>query len=315
MLGQSKSLKPSTKAGQLSAESEPRFIYILSTGRCGTHWLARAFGQVYSDCAVVEHEPLGPEYCSKETLRCDSRLTELATAPPIENHLARIDRILKQQAYIECGWPAFSAVPLFIRRYGTRLRLIHLVRHPATTAASYLSLGFYDQQAKDNEWKRLCQLSPFDPGIKHQSYKHCWEQLEPYEKCLFQWLEIHSYAEEIKRTYSDVPCHTVQMEDLFSEQVGAETFATMADFIGLPQQSTIDVTRSERISSGYRTQQRIHHQSIHRHPDVIALAEYYGYGFDDFSDEKLHKRYLTSFNERLRKKWREPIKRLYKWLW
>lgn len=299
--------------GQYLAEGEPRFVYVMSTGRCGTHWLARAFDHLYGDCAVVEHEPLGPKYRPKETLRCYSHLAQLAAQPPIANHLARIDRILERKTYIECGWPAFAAVPLFIQRYGSRLRLIHLVRHPVTTSASYLSLGHYNRESKDNVWQRLCQLTPFDPGIKHRSYEDYWGQLQPYEKCLFHWLEIHDYAEEIKRTYPSIACHTVRMEDLFSEQAGAEVLAAMLNFIGLSRRPAIDVAQNKRISTGYRTDQKFNYQIIHQHPEVMTLAKGYGYGLDDLSGKELHKRYQASFSERLRKRYLRPIKRLYGW--
>jgi hypothetical protein len=153
------------------ATDAPPFLYVISTGRCGTQWLASGLGQIYADRAVVEHEPLGPDYRPKETLRSPERLAELAARPPLAEHLARIDRVLREKPFIECGWPAFAAVPLFIERYGRHLRLVHLVRHPVPTALSYLTHKFHRPAEKEDEFVKLTQLEPFDAGIVHRQHQ------------------------------------------------------------------------------------------------------------------------------------------------
>ncbi len=274
------------------------FLYVISTGRCGTQWLADTLGRVYADCAVVEHEPLGPEYRPRETLRSPGRLAKLAARAPLAGHLVRIDRVLKEKPYIECGWPAFAAVPLFIERYGPRLRLVHLVRSPVPTALSLLTHGFY-HSGRNEAYNRLATLDAFDAGIVHRHYRDEWARLPTYEKCLFQWLEIHTWAEQIKRTYPEVPLLTVRMEDLYGADGGAIRDA-ITDLAGLPRRSAVHRLRSERVDKWrLRTVEIFRWTRVFRHPEVVSLARHYGYDFDGFEGKELRQRYSVPMSERL----------------
>ena len=42
--------------------------FVLSTGRCGTQWLAEALGRVFEGRLRVEHEPLHLGYLPRERL-------------------------------------------------------------------------------------------------------------------------------------------------------------------------------------------------------------------------------------------------------
>ncbi len=282
--------------------SEPRFLYIISTGRCGTQWLASVLGAIYADRAVIEHEPLGPAYRPKETLRVPGRLAELASTPPLARHLARIDGILEHSPYIECGWPAFAAVPIFIDRFGPRLRLIHLVRHPVYTALSYQTVNHYQLEPGD-QWLP-CELDPFDAGVMHPHYRDRWDRLSAYEKSLFQWLEIHTWAETLKRDYPQAGIRTVRLEDLFSPH-GAAVLHEITDMAGLPRRQALDTKLYERVDAHQQgTFRQFEWTQIYEYPEVMALATHYGYEFDTLESERLIQRYRSPVLERLNKQFK-----------
>lgn len=292
----------------INRADEPRFLYIISTGRCGTQWLARALGEIYADHAIVTHEPLGPAYQPKETLRSPERLNRLAARPPLAGHLAYIDGTLELKPYIECGWPAFAAVPLFIDRYGPRLRLIHLLRHPVHTALSYQTVNHYQLMSGD-PWLP-CELDPFDEGILHRQYRAEWDKLSAYEKSLFQWLEIHSWAESIKTAYPQVPLKTVCMEDLFSTHGGA-VLDEIIDMAGLPHRPALHALLSRQVDAVHEgTERKFDWQQIHRHPEVLALASHYGYSLDNLETDVLRQRYKAPFLRRVRKRFIQFRRRL-----
>ena len=39
----------------------PRATFFLSTGRCGTQWLAASLAEHYGDMATVDHEPMSAD--------------------------------------------------------------------------------------------------------------------------------------------------------------------------------------------------------------------------------------------------------------
>lgn len=254
-------------------------LFVISTGRCGTQWLAKALDHTYADCASVTHEPLGPHYSPKTTLRAPAALREIAGQEPLAGHLAHIDAVVRDRAYIECGWPAFALIPLLVERYGARLRVVHLVRHPVSTALSYLSHNFYRPEARDDAYIRMAQLEPTDPGIKYSLYQEIWPQLSAYEKALFQWLEINSWAEELKSTYSSVPVCTIRMEDLFSK-IGETQVSCLTGLAGLPWREELGSLLTRRVDAYQRPiRDDFDWRRVHRHPKVIELAGHYGYNF------------------------------------
>lgn len=291
-----------------SNQSDNRFLYILSTGRCGTQWLASVLKELYSDCAVVEHEPLGPAYNPKQTLRSPATLAQLTQDPVVGNHLDRIDAILTEQPYIECGWPAFAAVPLFRERFGDRLRVIQLTRHPVWTALSYQTVNHY-QLPPGDQWL-AGELDPWDAGITFSHYRQNWDALSPYEKSLFQWLEIHTWSDELRATYPNLPFATIRMEDLFSS-AGDKALDQILDMAGLPQRQALYDRLTSRVDAHQQgTTQAFDWQQIHNHPAVIQLAERLGYRLDDIDTDTLAQRYNASLPERLQKHFKAFRRRL-----
>ncbi len=189
----------------------PAIVAFLSTGRCGTQWLAAGLRDLYPSIAV-EHEPIGPLYKPRRYFRCYDNPEAPLQEPQVRRHLERIEQ--ERRLYVETGWPLFAALPLFARRFPNRLRVVHLTRHPVPSAMSHLSHNSYAGSGRDDSYTRWATLAPDDPGVLQAGYAARWEALAPFEKCLFWWTEVHGYALELPERLGSVPFLRVQSEHL-----------------------------------------------------------------------------------------------------
>src|SRR5262249_42648763 len=148
--------------------------FVLSTGRCGTQWLARFFRENLGDAATVTHEPI---------------LDSWSKHPEdVDVHLRFIDDTLKRHGYIECGYALWKSIPFLIDRFAPDVRIIHLVRHPVPTAWSWLTHRAFCEPLLPHLPEKVL-LSPFDEGVQFSQYRERWSSMSPYEKALYYWLE------------------------------------------------------------------------------------------------------------------------------
>lgn len=253
------------------ADAHPA-VFFVSTGRCGTQWLQKALGGTYSDLAVVTHEPVRGPYEPKRYLRAYDRLDELLAAGAVARHLAFIQGTIGTKTYIETGWPSYPALPLFIDRLAGRVRIVHLVRHPVPVA---LSLSSHEVYAPRQGWVAGAAISPFDPGTVQNDLQPRWAAMEPYEKCLFWWTEIHLYALELRERHPAIPFAFVRYEDLFDPATGA--LRDLIGFLELPWRDAIETFRTERVDRYRRPVPAAERQLVLHYPRTVALAAKFGY--------------------------------------
>jgi hypothetical protein len=258
--------------------------FVLSTGRCGTQWLAEALGQVFAERLRVEHEPLHLGYRPRERLAQQTPLLE------VQRHLDAIEDTLAHRPYLECGHPCWSALPWIAQRLRGRVRVIHLVRHPVPTALSWLTHQAYQPPLLPHLPEKVL-LSPFDAGVRFPEYRERWQVLTPFEKCLYYWLEVNAFALTLEAE-GGLPWLRLRFEDLFA----GDGLEPLLGFLALPQDRRLDALRGERIDR---------HQSVLAvpegiatlvgHPEVVALAQALGYGMDGLDESALQQRYLPQF--------------------
>lgn len=271
-------------------------VLFISAGRAGTQWLAWALGEAYADLAVVTHEPLKAEYDLRKFLRHPERVAGSPHAKAIHAHL---DAIANDKTYIETGWTGLGLVPLFYERFGARLRLVQLYRHPVPSAISLLTHGLHDPD-KDEDIAGWGQLDPGVDGVVQRDYAARWPSLTPFEKCLFQWTEIHLYGAELRRTYPKTPFLEVKSEDMFVPGTGA--LRRIAEFAGLPAREEFIAATSRRIDRYTRyTRQDFDPGEVRAHPRTVELALAQGYDLAAIDTASLRRRYRRNLLNALRR--------------
>jgi hypothetical protein len=261
--------------------------FVLSTGRCGTQWLAEQLPRSYGDRFRVEHEPLHNFYAPRQNLSVRT-LADLSAeaAEAILPHVEEIETCLAQRSYLECGHPCWSALPALADRFRGRVRIIHLVRHPVPTAFSWLTHRAYEPPLLPFLPTKTL-LSPFDPGILLPEYQERWEGLTAFEKCLYYWSEVNLFGLAQEQALG-VPWLRLTYEDLFF----ADGLERLLEFLELPPTETLTTARAESIDR-FRslTPQRPDLNMLARHPRIIEAARTLGYEAQEIDVVALQRRY------------------------
>lgn len=261
-----------------------RATFFLSTGRCGTQWLATALGETYAASVVVTHEPVYAAYRPKQFLR-SQRPEALLEFDEVRAHIEWIEQLLDSRSYIEAGWPCYAAAPMLLGRFGHRAKFVHLVRNPIPTA---LSLATHHVYRKDG-WVTMGAIDPFDNGVVQKELGEAWNTMTEYEKCLFWWTEVNLYALEFARAHPGVPVYRVRYEDLFTSP-GALT--GLLEFLELDAQQ-FDRDRVSVVVDQFQWKDAAYDwKSIFRYPRTCELAASLGYPLTDVTGSKLSDRYF-----------------------
>ena len=262
--------------------------FVLSTGRCGTQWMADSLGKVYAERLVVEHEPLDSCYDSRSALASNrSAAAEYEPSVKVTAHVEWIEQQLETHSYIECGHPNWGVIPWLEKRFRGRVRIVHLTRHPVPCAYSWSTHGAYQEVILPHE-TRLIPLSPFDKGIQFNEYQQRWNTLSVFEKCLYYWCEVNAFAIELESRVS-TPWLRLTCEDLFTGN-GPDR---LSDFLEFPQNPELNDLRANFVDRfRYLAPQLDDWRQIKSHPDVIAVADELGYSFDDLNEDAMRRRYL-----------------------
>jgi hypothetical protein len=261
--------------------------FVLSTGRCGTQWLAKNLTDHYGELLAVTHEPHQREYLPRQLLGIDdpARWPSIAL---IDRHIAAIKRDLASKSYIECGWPCYGPLPYFAAQLAGRVRVIHLLRHPVPTVVSMVTHLHYHARPDGLTEKAL--LTPTDAGAAIPEYAGRWATMSRFEKCLYFWAEINLLGLRLERQLR-VPWLRLRSEDLFD----GDGLDRLLDFIELPRREAIyGARRRPHDNYALATQVKLETEleSIGAHPRIVALARTLGYDALDFDRARLRARYV-----------------------
>ena len=263
-------------------------VFVVSTGRCGTQWMAQALREQCGDRLRVEHEPLDGRIDPREVLGiANLDESDSVSAEVMRSHVDDIARGLAERSYIECGHVGWSAVPHFALRLAGRVRIVHLVRHPVPTTYSWLSHGAYEPPLLPHLSERVL-ISPCDAGVRFPHYREQWDVLTPFEKGLYFWLEVNTAALETEQN-SRVPWLRLRAEDLFA----GTGWEALAGFLGLPLNTVSEVGPQPPVDE-FRYLVRGWHdwRVIERHPEVRRLMREFSYTLGEVDEESLRQRYL-----------------------
>ena len=266
----------------------PSVLIVLSTGRCGTQWLAASLEERYPGLLEVEHEPLGPLYRPRRFFRRYSDPEAILEVPEVRRHVERIEGAGR---YVETGWPAFAALPLLADRLADRLRVVHLTRHPVPTALSHLAHNSYAGSPRDDAYTRMATLAPTDPNVFQPEYAERWDLLSPYEKCLFWWTEVNLFGLEFEKRFDGhIPFIRLKSEDLLGGD--ARTLGAFREFMDLPwDDGWIEQTGRLVDRWHHHTDQEVDPLEVHRHPRTVETAGALGYDVSQLDLAALEARY------------------------
>jgi hypothetical protein len=258
--------------------SQPRgwLTFFLSTGRCGTQWLAQTLRGSFSDVAEVRHDPIGARYHPRDYFRQWDRAHQAFELPDAAAELSFIRKTLRSKTYIDTGWAHYAALPYFIGEFPGRVRLVHLVRHPVPTAASYVSLDMYAPDKRRDEWSDFAFVDATSPGIQLTEYQGGWSSMTPFEKNLFWWTEMNLYAEELASMHPQVPFLRVRSEDMF--QADGTSLRALVRFLCLPWRTEMAAAREQRIDRWrFEIDGPIDPALVLHYPRTLDMMRRYGY--------------------------------------
>jgi hypothetical protein len=267
-----------------------KLTLFLSTGRCGTQWLARHLSELYPDEADVTHEPLGALYKPSLYFRSYDEPRRPLELDAVRAHVERIAATLETRSYIETGWPSFAAVPMFIELFGDRTRLVHLVRHPVPTSVSHSVHQLFYGSPRVDDYTRHATLHPALPGAFQRELNGHWTRMSAFERCLFWWTELNLYALELRERFPQVPQLTIRSEEMLSGD--PEAIAMLLAHLGLSDTGEL-AGRTAGVEDRWhhRTDRDLDWSAIRRYPRALALAERFGYDVDAIDDTAIAGRY------------------------
>lgn len=262
-------------------------VVFLSAGQCGTEWLASGLRDLYP-AIEVEHEPIGPLYKPRLFFRRYADPEAILDVPQVRAHVEHLEQT--RRPYVETGWPLFAALPLMAERLSERLRVVHLTRHPVPTALLHLAADHYAGSPGDDPYSRHATLGADDENVFQFFYAGCWDQLSPYERCLFWWTEVSLFGVEFPGRASGIPFLRVRSEDFVRGDRGA--LEPLLKFMDLPWHPGW-VKHSRGLADRWHehTDRRVNALEVHRHPTAVETARQLGYDISGLNVGELLARY------------------------
>ncbi|MFO7962495.1 MAG: hypothetical protein R6U50_01095 [Desulfobacterales bacterium] len=266
-------------------------VFFVSTGRCGTQFLADKLEASYSDKALVRHEPFQARYRPRYYYSKYKKKESANLSVDLKAHLSDIAGILTHRHYIETGWPVYGVLPFFLSHFTGRIKVVHLHRHPIHTAASLTTHNVYNR----GDWSEEMSISPFDCGVVQSDISgRMWHRMTDFEKCLFWWTEINQLAFDLREDFPSVPWLSIRFETLFSKADRSE-MKKLLDFLLLPpRQDFFDMMIDKTDNWPLKTKKELNPGSISKYKITLHVMNRFGYDFDKHMEKEIRARYSTA---------------------
>ena len=265
-------------------------VFFISTGRCATQWFAKNFDEYFRDIAHVCHERFHKEYQARYYYTAHKREQGTQLTPVLEAHVESIAARLTNKHYVETGWPAYGLIPTLIKRFHGRIKIVHLFRHPVATASSLLTHELYHR----GDWTEALVIAPSDVAGHRAELEVGWESMSDFQKCLYFWTEINSWALDLRAKCSNVPWLSLKFEDIFGQNGDAD-LRRLLEFLDFPINDKFIKARAKRLDR-YRakTSEQFYSQISMELPKVAIISEQLGYQLRSFDKEELKLRYYRN---------------------
>ena len=193
-------------------------IFVLTTGRSGSKFIANFFNELHADVVDAHHEP-SPVLESFP----DSFYNNQNNYDYLESSfkLSRIELILKSyikdKVYFESNQCLVFLAHAIIKTF-PNARFIHLVRNPVDFTLSAIRKGWY---VNDSIWE--------SGRIKLRNLEK-WNAMTQLEKIAWYWQENNSYIEKFKKTINPSQVLTLKFEDMVSDK---DSLIELLNFCGV----------------------------------------------------------------------------------
>ncbi|MCH2175602.1 MAG: hypothetical protein MK193_07735 [Lentisphaeria bacterium] len=188
----------------------------ISSGRCGTTFLANSFQESLSeDQVAIYHESLHPDIAKPAVFHRsfdDALLNKMYNQPGIKAKIKEWEKKLELIPIVDFGWTMYAAVPLFYKIFQEQFRVLVISRHPFSVAASFANKGSYTLN-KSSNWA----ITPNHDRVFFPSTRVPWTRLGAFEKGLYRWLEIYKYADECQEKLPADIFLNLKGEDIFQD--------------------------------------------------------------------------------------------------
>ena len=274
-------------------------VFVLSSGRSGTKFVADVINKFCSDKVEARHERLKTNAGARKYYRKYDRQTinhQRNFDKDIANMLNEIQETITKKSYIDTGWTLHSLFPLFIEEFGPNVSFVFQLRHPFDAAASHVIKGAYrtDWDGLD-KWDEHCFLKPSDNVIFTDVN---WRMMSPFEKSLWRWGELLLYWEELKEKFPDNHWHTIKAETIFENPDELSIYFDLLE-VPVPTHEDIVSCSSKGNKNVLMKDWKYWHgiggewKKYFKYPQIIELASKYGYE----SDKKIIKSKLSKYRK------------------
>ena len=188
-----------------------RFVFVATTGRSGTHTLARICARI-PGCASFQ-EP---------TPNMNGPVLQAAAAGDLEevrrHYVAKSAAIRRAAAgskyYVETNHQFIKVfAALAVEDFGDRLAVIHLQRPPLEVAASIFALGSWPGTESGNKWW-LDPTAPTNLVQVSDVLRNDGPFAHPFYRALWYWHEIEARVDAFRQAYPRIPIATLKTDDL-----------------------------------------------------------------------------------------------------
>ena len=181
---------------------EKPFVFILSTGRCGTTLLTKILNK--SNSTLVEHSPKPElEFVSSIVYKKKPSIEILkysVLSARFDNYF--YESFIRNKIYVETNNRVSSFAPALANLFPNS-KFIHIIRHPGDFVRSGIRRGYYSNEKI--QYQRL-----------DYSDREFWNKFNQLEKVAFEWNLINSYIEDFKKELEKERSLTLTSEELFN---------------------------------------------------------------------------------------------------
>ncbi|HMB01014.1 MAG TPA: sulfotransferase [Spirochaetota bacterium] len=181
-------------------------VFVISTGRTGTKFLARFFNCFNKVYAVHEPRPDFLKTAVKTAVNPVAPDKLAAHISYFRSALLRDVRRRQKNIYLECNNRLFSLIPS-IRKIFPHSKIIHIIRDGRDYVRSGMARKWYTAADRDPRLKAAC--FPDDP------YCRLWDTMSKFEKICWRWQKKDSFIYNSLRDISDAIL--VKFEDIFTK--------------------------------------------------------------------------------------------------